>query len=125
MSAHPNRRSIPAASTSRCPTGPRPPRTGRAGSRSSTDEESSTARCRSSPSSKPRAARSCARRACVEERLEHGPDVVGDETRSFGGRMDAVALVERIVPSDAIEQERQELYVGFLGDLGINAWEFQ
>ena len=34
--------------------------------------------------------------ACSDDRLEHGPDVVGDDPRAFGGGMDAVALIERV-----------------------------
>ena len=41
-------------------------------------------------------------------RLQHRPDVVGDDARAFGGRMDAVALVQRLDAGDALQQKRHE-----------------
>ena len=41
-------------------------------------------------------------------RFEHRPHVVGDDARAFGGRMNAVALVQAIDAGDALQQERHE-----------------
>src|SRR5690242_279166 len=56
----------------------------------------------------------------LENRLERRPDVVGDDPRAGGGRMDAVALVQRFDTGNTVQQKWDESDVILLGQRRID-----
>ena len=50
--------------------------------------------------------------------MENGPEIIGDESLTFGGRMDAVGLVEFRFAADVFEEKWRQGGAVFFGNIG-------